>query len=80
MATQRNRYVKVALFEPAATNLMGGTVVGQYGDTLLVERPAPKPRAATPTRTRKPRTNAKAAAAPTAVGPLGTNVKEASNG
>jgi hypothetical protein len=55
MATQRNRYVKIALFEPAATNLMGGVIVGQFGDTLLVERPAPKPRAAK-AATRKPRT------------------------
>jgi hypothetical protein len=40
---------------------MGSTVVGQYGDVLLVERPQPKPRAATKA-TRKPRaTNAKAA-------------------
>jgi hypothetical protein len=58
----RNRYVKVTLFEPCPTNLMGSTVVGQYGDVLLVERPQPKPRAATKA-TRKPRaTNAKAAA------------------
>jgi hypothetical protein len=60
MAT-RNRYVKVTLFEPCPTNLMGSTVVGQYGDVLLVERPQPKPRAATKA-TRTPRaTNAKAA-------------------
>ena len=67
MATQRNRYVKVALFEPAATNLMGGVIVGQFGDTLLVERPAPKPRAAK-AATRKPRT---AKAVPT-TGPFAT--------
>jgi hypothetical protein len=66
----RNRYVKVALFEPCPTNLMGSTVVGQYGDVLLVERPQPKPRAAAKA-TRKPRaTNAKAAAQPaTSFGP-----------
>lgn len=61
MAT-RNRYVKITLFEPCPTNLMGSTVVGQYGDVLLVERPQPKPRAAAKAA-RKPRaTNAKAAA------------------
>ncbi len=70
MATQRNRYVKVALFEPAATNLMGGTIVGQFGDTLLVERPAPKPRSKAPT-TRKPRTKA-VQAVPTTAGPFAT--------
>ena len=71
MATQRNRYVKVALFEPAATNLMGGTIVGQFGDTLLVERPAPKPRAAKAATTRKPRTKA-VQAVPTTAGPFAT--------
>lgn len=70
MATQRNRYVKVALFEPAATNLMGGTIVGQFGDTLLVERPAPKPRVKAAT-TRKPRTKA-VQAVPTTTGPFAT--------
>jgi hypothetical protein len=42
----RHRYVKVILFEPVSTNLTGGTVVGQCGDWLLVERPQAKPRAA----------------------------------
>jgi hypothetical protein len=43
---------------------MGSTVVGQYGDVLLVERPQPKARAAVKA-TRKPRaTNAKAASQP----------------
>jgi hypothetical protein len=58
----RNPYVKIALFDPkSAPNLQGGTVVGQSGDYILVERPAPKPRTrksvsgATAT-TRKPRT------------------------
>jgi hypothetical protein len=51
---QRNRYVKLALFEASSTNVMGGVVVGQTGDYLLIERPAPKPRAAA-TKTRKPR-------------------------
>jgi hypothetical protein len=46
MAAHRNRYVKVILFEPLTTNLIGGSVVGQYGDWILVERPAPKPHAA----------------------------------
>jgi hypothetical protein len=67
----RNRYVKVTLFEPCPTNLMGSTVVGHYdGDVLLVERPQPKPRAATKAA-RKPRaTNAKAASQPaTSFGP-----------
>jgi hypothetical protein len=60
--SSRNRYVKVSLFEPCPTNLMGSTVVGQYGDVLLVERPQPKPRAAVKAA-RKPRaTNAKTVA------------------
>jgi hypothetical protein len=63
MAGQRNRYVKVALFEPSTTNLQGGTIVGQSGDYILVERPPAKPRASrkgttsvTPRKPRKPRT------------------------
>jgi hypothetical protein len=78
MAT-RNRYVKLALFEACPTNLMGSTVVGQYGETLLVERPQPKPRAAA-AKARKPRaTNAKApvTAQPANTLPLGA---EASRG
>jgi hypothetical protein len=62
MATHRNRYIKVALFEKVSTNLMGATIVGQLDDTLIVERPQPKPR--TVSKPRKPRTNAKAAPAP----------------
>lgn len=55
----RNRYVKVALFEEVKTNLMGGTVVGQFGDTILVQRPDAKPRGPkTVTRTRKAKTHA----------------------
>jgi hypothetical protein len=62
MAKTRNRYVKVALFEAISTNLIGGTIVGQIDDWMLVERPQPKPRAAAKAQ-RKPRaTNAKAAA------------------
>jgi hypothetical protein len=60
MAT-RNRYVKLQLAEACPTNLMGSTVVGQYGEVLLVERPQPKPRAAT--RERKPRATKPTAAA-----------------
>ena len=67
MATQRNRYVKAPLFEAVTTNLVGGTIVGQTADWLLVERPAPKPRAAK-AATRKPRT---AKAVPT-TGPFAT--------
>jgi hypothetical protein len=50
----QSRYVKLALFEATKTNLMGSTIVGQFGDTILIERPAPKPRAKSGT-TRKPR-------------------------
>jgi hypothetical protein len=50
-----SRYVKVILLDAVKTNLMGCQIVGQSGDEIIVERPAPKPRAkaATP---RKPRT------------------------
>jgi hypothetical protein len=62
MAKTRNRYVKVALFEAISTNLIGGTIVGQIDDWMLVERPQPKPRAAVKAA-RKPRaTNAKTVA------------------
>jgi len=63
MATHRNRYVKVILFEPSPTNLQGGVVVGQYGEYLLVERPQPKERKASATTPRKRRTKAELAAA-----------------
>jgi hypothetical protein len=53
MAAHRNRYVKVILFEPLTINIIGGSVVGQYGDWLLVERPAPKPNAAASKSARK---------------------------
>jgi hypothetical protein len=55
MATHRNRYVKVALFEEVKTHLQDAKVVGQGSDYLLLERPQPKARekSATP---RKPRT------------------------
>jgi hypothetical protein len=58
MATHRNRYVKIVLFESCSTNIQGGTIVGQYDDWLLVERPQPKERksAAVPRKPRKPRT------------------------
>jgi hypothetical protein len=57
----RNPYVKIALFDPkSAPNLQGGTVVGQSGDYILVERPPAKPRASrkgtTSVTPRKPRT------------------------
>jgi len=55
MATQRTRYVKASLFEAVPTNLMGGTVVGQTSDWLLIQRPEAKPRAAK-AMPRKPRT------------------------
>lgn len=42
MATHRNRYVKVALFERCSTNLNEAKVVGQGDDYLLLERAAPK--------------------------------------
>ena len=70
MATQRNRYVKAPLFEAVTTNLVGGTIVGQTADWLLVERPAPKPRIKAAT-TRKPRTKA-VQAVPTTAGPFAT--------
>jgi hypothetical protein len=55
MAAHRNRYVKVILFEPLTTNIIGGSVVGQYGDWLLVERPAPKPHVNAKKAVRAPR-------------------------
>lgn len=42
----KGRYVKVALFERCATSLQDAKVVGQADDYLLLERAAPKPRAA----------------------------------
>ena len=54
MATHRNKYMKVILFEPVTTNLVGATIVGQYGDWLLVERPQPVAKKAAPV-SRKPR-------------------------
>jgi hypothetical protein len=57
MATHRNRYVKVILFEPSSTNLQGGIIVGQCGDWILIERPQPKARAKdADKKPRKPRT------------------------
>lgn len=56
----RNPYVKVLLFTPASTNLMGGTIVGQHAEFLLVERPAAKTRAKSAVL-RKPRTKKAAA-------------------
>jgi hypothetical protein len=76
MATQRTRYVKASLFEAVSTNLMGGTVVGQTGDWLLIQRPDAKPRAAKATP-RKPRA-AKPAAAPSATAFSGTVVASGS--
>ena len=60
MATHRNRYVKVILFEPCTTNLQGGTIVGQYGEFILVERAQPKERtkAAVPRKLRTKKTPA----------------------
>lgn len=51
----RNRYVKIALAEPSTTNLTGGTVVGQWGEWLLIQRPDSKPRAKKAAAARKPR-------------------------
>ena len=45
MATHRNRYVRVALFEACSTRLQDARVVGQGDDYLLLERAQPKPRA-----------------------------------
>lgn len=59
MATHRNRYIKVSLFEASKTRLQDARVVGQGDDYLLLERAAPKARAtAAAPRKRKPRTNA----------------------
>ena len=69
MATQRTRYVKASLFEAVSTNLMGGTVVGQTGDWLLIQRPDAKPRAAKATP-RKPRATTQKT--PTTAGPFAT--------
>ena len=63
--TTRNRLLKVPLFEAPHVNLLGSTVVGQHGDTIIVERPAPKPRAKSATP-RKPRAK-KAPAQPASV-------------
>lgn len=49
----RNRLVKVPLFDKFPMNLLGGTIVGQNGDMLIVERPAPKERVKKVGRPRK---------------------------
>ena len=56
----KNRLAKVVLFEAVHMNLVGATIIGQSGDTIVVERPAAKPRTK-PSTPRKPR--AKKAAA-----------------
>ena len=65
MATHRNRFIKVALFEECKTHLQDSKVVGQGSDYLLLERAAPKARAAA-TTPRKRKTNAKATPTSTA--------------
>ena len=44
MAASRSRYVKVEIPVAVSSNLMGGGIVGQSAEWLLVERPAGKPR------------------------------------
>ena len=51
---QKNRLAKVALFEAVHMNLVGAVIIGQNGDTLVVERPAAKARVK-PATPRKPR-------------------------
>lgn len=59
----RNRLLKVALFSDSLhVNLLGAVVVGQHGDQIIVERPAPKPRTK-PVTPRKPRAKKSAWAA-----------------
>lgn len=56
MAVHRNRLVKIHLLEAAHINLLGSTIVGQNGDTIIIERPQPKQRSSEPKK-RKPRAN-----------------------
>ena len=61
MATHhRNRLVKVHLFEAVHLNLLGSIIVGQNGDTIIIERPQPKPRSADakPRKRKAAKTNA----------------------
>ena len=65
MAT-RNRLAKIPLFADPHINLLGSVIVSHHKDTIIVERPAPKPRAkgAAPRKPRAPKVNAKPPAQP----------------
>lgn len=72
MATHRNRYVKVALFEACSTRLQDAKVVGQGDDYLLLERAQPKPRQEAKRAVRKART-AKTNSQPSTVASMATH-------
>lgn len=62
-----NRLRKVALFDDPHMNLVGSVIVGQSADTIIVERPAAKPRVkpAAPRKPRTPKAKAPAVTLPT---------------
>ncbi len=69
MASHRNRYVKVSLFEACSTRLQDAKVVGQGDDYLLLERAPAKERAkAAAPKKRAPRKPTATPDAPAAVG------------
>jgi hypothetical protein len=76
----RSLYVKVLLFTDPQTNLQDAKVVGQGSDYLLLERPAPKPRAKKSSGTSVPRKTRSTRAASSQPAVTSFPSAEASNG